>query len=124
MSAALFPNALDWWSSQQLPQKRRKAIRHMYFCYDLSCAHYSSSQVLIMVSWYPGRNICTSCRRNKREANQYGPGYSVYNSCSIIYLYIKSCLGNEVVEPIGARDLAHFHLTDMFVLLLQLRNQF
>ena len=37
-----------------------------------------------------------------------------YDSCSMIYLYIKSCLGKEITEPVGSLDLARFRLVDMF----------
>lgn len=37
-----------------------------------------------------------------------------YDDCSHIYLFIKSKLGAEMFEPIGAPDLAPFRLMDMF----------
>ncbi len=37
-----------------------------------------------------------------------------YDSCSMIYLYLRSRLQEEMMEPIGARDLAQFRLVDMF----------
>lgn len=37
-----------------------------------------------------------------------------YDSCSMIYLYLKSILKNEMTEPIGMKDLAVFRLVDMF----------
>ena len=37
-----------------------------------------------------------------------------YDSCTCIYLYLKSRLKGETREPIGVRDLAMFRLVDMF----------
>ena len=37
-----------------------------------------------------------------------------YDSCSMIYLFLKSRLQIEMTEPIGARDLARYRLVDMF----------
>ena len=37
-----------------------------------------------------------------------------YETCSMIYLFLKSRLGAEITEPIGTVDLARFRLVDMF----------
>ena len=37
-----------------------------------------------------------------------------YDNCALIYLYMKSRLGVEFTEPIGAPSLAAFRLADMF----------
>ena len=37
-----------------------------------------------------------------------------YDSCSMIYLYLKSRLKGEMTEPIGSKDLARFRIVDMF----------
>ena len=37
-----------------------------------------------------------------------------YDSCADIYLYLRSRLGREFTEPIGAPDFARFRLVDMF----------
>ncbi len=37
-----------------------------------------------------------------------------YDSCSMIYLYFKSRLQEEMTEPVGFVDLARFRLVDMF----------
>ncbi len=37
-----------------------------------------------------------------------------YDSCSMIYLYLRSRLKAEATEPVGAKDLAVFRLVDMF----------
>ena len=37
-----------------------------------------------------------------------------YETCSMIYLFFKSRLGFEAIEPIEAVDLARFRLVDMF----------
>ena len=37
-----------------------------------------------------------------------------YDDCSHIYLFLKSRLGGESVEPVGAPDLAEFRLVDLF----------
>ena len=37
-----------------------------------------------------------------------------YNDCSHVYLFLKSKLGAERLEPVGAPDMAPFRLVDMF----------
>ena len=37
-----------------------------------------------------------------------------YETCSMIYLYFKAKLGAEMMEPVGAVELARFRLVDMF----------
>lgn len=37
-----------------------------------------------------------------------------YDNCARIYLYMKSRLNEQFTEPVGAPDLARFHLVDMF----------
>ena len=37
-----------------------------------------------------------------------------YDSCSMIYLFIKYSLKGEMTEPIGAKDISIFRLVDMF----------
>ncbi len=37
-----------------------------------------------------------------------------YDSCTMIYLFLKYILKGEIREPIGVRDLAIFRLVDMF----------
>lgn len=37
-----------------------------------------------------------------------------YDTCSMVYLYIKSSLGPESTDPIGTVDLSRFRLVDMF----------
>ena len=37
-----------------------------------------------------------------------------YDDCSHIYMYLRSRLGAEGVDPIGAPDLVRFRLVDMF----------
>ena len=37
-----------------------------------------------------------------------------YDSCTMIYLYLRSRLQEEMTEPIGERDLSPFRIVDMF----------
>ena len=53
--------------------------------------------------------------RHKRKAMDRCIIYCrTYDSCTRIYLYLKSRLKGEIREPIGVRDLAQFRLVDMF----------
>ena len=37
-----------------------------------------------------------------------------YDTCSMIYMFLKSRLGPDITDPVGAVDLARFQLVDMF----------
>ena len=37
-----------------------------------------------------------------------------YTQCCDLYGFFKSCMGNEIREPVSAPDLARYRLVDMF----------
>ena len=53
-------------------------------------------------------------RRNRTETERAIIYCRTYETCSMIYMFLKSRLKAEATEPIGAVDLARFRLVDMF----------
>ena len=59
-------------------------------------------------------SLVEEIRRERSSMDRVIVYCRTYDSCSMIYLDIKSCLGKEITEPVGSLDLARFLLVDMF----------
>lgn len=59
-------------------------------------------------------SLVEEIRRKRAQMERVIIFCRTYDDCSRIYLFFKSRLGKESVEPVGAPDLADFRLIDLF----------